>query len=703
MLIKEKRYDQAIQTYKKLLNSGHDDYLLHYGIAHCCMMLNHHDTAVYHYKKSIELKPDYTPSKVGLKFLSVQHDFDFGEIRRVYKKNLGLLEKKNPALIDEIKQTENNQKYRLCAFGNDQFDICITGEDGSRTWLNGPDFPETFQNVEHEEKQMKDAVAVLGFNFGYILRFAYRLTENPITQLKNYKIPLYLLEPDINIFRLSLVMPHCSELIASDRVIFFAGEKAFEQFETHLRGSNNRIRPKMMLKNNYITEEYKLQVHQLVKHVEKTMNEQFSVLFGEMERYYKNLEKKHIQDIMLTRKYRVLGIVSRFTTFLRFCIRDSLEGFARNGCETMLLTATLDIDKISLLSIVQALVEFKPDLVFLIDHNRSLYGVIPSNVPVINWIQDYIGYVFEPEEVKKTADIDLFFYSHPLWRDKLIETGYPQNSIFELMIPANDSIYHPMTLTDDGLKKYGADISYVANCSSTAEEELAQYLSKVPAEFHYFLNTYFDKIVQSFKENSPLYTFDNYRILLDKIILETGATVDEQKRNIFAEHFWLVIGARLFRQQPLEWISEAGYNLSIYGNGWDSHPRLSRHAKGWIENGEALCKLFNASKINLNVHQTGNYTSRVVDGFASDGFFLMRYHPMDYAEGGLHNYFDMENDVILFDSRESLIEKIQYYLDHPVERKHKTSIGREKIIKNFTYQKKMGYVIEVVNVRINSL
>ncbi len=701
MLIKEKRHDLAIQTYKKLLNTGQDDYLLHYGIAHCSMMLNNVDESIYHFKKSIELNPDYAPSKVGLKFLSVQHEFDFSEFNQVYIKNLKLFVKKNPELVDEIKMTEKNQKYRLCAFGVDQFDICITEDNGNLTWVNGPEFPEVFQN--DKIKKMKDSIAVLGLNLGYILQFAYTVTENPINPLKNYKIPIYLIEPDINIFRLSLMMPHCSKLIASDRVIFFIGEKALEKLEIFLNSSTLRVRPTVILNNCYITDDYIAKVRQLVKRVEKGMNDRLQTLYTQIEGYYNHLEVNAIHSTMLTRKYRILGIVSRFTTFLQFCIRDSLEGFAQNGCETTLLIEESDIERISLQSIAQILVDFKPDLVFLMDHNRSLYGVIPPNIPVINWVQDYIGYVFSTEEAERVKDNDFFFYAHPLWRDKLLEAGYPPASIFELMIPVNDRIYHPMTLTDDDFKKYGADISYVANCSSTAEEELIQYLSKVPLEFHHFLTTYFDGINQRFKDNHPLYTFNDYCVFLDKIALEKAVNIEKKKRDSFAEHFWLVIGARLLRQQPLEWVSEAGYNLSIYGNGWENHPKLKKHAKGWIENGEELCKLFNASKINLNVHQTGNYTSRVNDGISSGGFFLLRYHPMDYAEGGLHTYLDMEKDVVLYDSKESLIEKIQYYLDNAPERHRQTYSAREKILNNFTYKKKMKDVMDIVNARINSL
>ncbi|MBF0398970.1 MAG: glycosyltransferase family 1 protein, partial [Desulfobacterales bacterium] len=214
---------------------------------------------------------------------------------------------------------------------------------------------------------------------------------------------------------------------------------------------------------------------------------------------------------------------------------------------------------------------------------------------------------------------------------------------------------------------------------------------------------YYEIICNRFGNNKPLFSFLDYKQVLNEACIATNINIDENNIDKVAEHFWHVVGSRIYRHEPLEWLSQAGYNLALYGNGWEKHPTLAKHARGWINNGEELCKLFNASKINLCVHQIGNYSSRVFDGIASGGFFLMRYHPADYEEGGLGKYLDMENDIIIFHSRDDLLKKIDYYLKNPDKRKLFTAPVQNKIIRQYTYKNKMKEVLDIVSKRIASL
>jgi hypothetical protein len=90
----------------------------------------------------------------------------------------------------------------------------------------------------------------------------------------------------------------------------------------------------------------------------------------------------------------------------------------------------------------------------------------------------------------------------------------------------------------------------------------------------------------------------------------------------------VTVADRLFRHQVLEWAAdladERGYTLRLYGQGWDRHPRLGRYAAGLARQGDEMLAIYLASRINLQIIETGFLHSRALDGLAAGGFFLTR-------------------------------------------------------------------------------
>ena len=92
---------------------------------------------------------------------------------------------------------------------------------------------------------------------------------------------------------------------------------------------------------------------------------------------------------------------------------------------------------------------------------------------------------------------------------------------------------------------------------------------------------------------------------------------------------------RVLRHQTLEWAARwatsRSRTLRIYGRGWERHPTLHRFACGELEHGEPLRRLYQASRINLQINAYGSLHQRLLDGLASGGFMLSRYVPADFV------------------------------------------------------------------------
>jgi hypothetical protein len=98
------------------------------------------------------------------------------------------------------------------------------------------------------------------------------------------------------------------------------------------------------------------------------------------------------------------------------------------------------------------------------------------------------------------------------------------------------------------------------------------------------------------------------------------------------EHALLVdlrlIVDRAFRHETLAWVARwcesRGKRLRLWGNAWNNHPTLAQWAAGPALPGEQAQAVYRASHINLQVIETGVLHSRLLDGWAAGGFFLIR-------------------------------------------------------------------------------
>ncbi|MEA2734210.1 MAG: hypothetical protein QOE14_661, partial [Humisphaera sp.] len=89
----------------------------------------------------------------------------------------------------------------------------------------------------------------------------------------------------------------------------------------------------------------------------------------------------------------------------------------------------------------------------------------------------------------------------------------------------------------------------------------------------------------------------------------------------------------LFQHETLSWLAgDASFKIHLYGNGWDQHPLLARHARGAIRDERMARTIFRASKINLATAAYGAVTPHVLEGIGDGGFFLMRFCAADVIE-----------------------------------------------------------------------
>lgn len=147
------------------------------------------------------------------------------------------------------------------------------------------------------------------------------------------------------------------------------------------------------------------------------------------------------------------------------------------------------------------------------------------------------------------------------------------------------------------------------------------------------------------------------------------------------------IGANYgIRSSYIEFLKKAGINVYTKGSGWEN---------GFADDNEMI-KIFNQSKIVLGFATVGKNDNicilkgRDFEVPLTGSFYITGHHDE------LREYFDIGKDIETYFSKEDLLKKVLFYIQHDEERENIAHHGYETILKKYTakqaYEKIFGYL-----------
>ncbi|MDD5763064.1 MAG: glycosyltransferase [bacterium] len=143
-------------------------------------------------------------------------------------------------------------------------------------------------------------------------------------------------------------------------------------------------------------------------------------------------------------------------------------------------------------------------------------------------------------------------------------------------------------------------------------------------------------------------------------------------------------------------------DFRIWGNEWESCPALRRvlQRDGARVPTEDIVRIFNAARININLHSSayhegvnphGDFVNPRTFEIPGCGGFQLVDSRSDMGE-----FFDIGREVVCFDGLGDLREKISHYLAHPEEREAVAARGRQRVLREHTYERRMEAMIDFV-------
>lgn len=440
----------------------------------------------------------------------------------------------------------------------------------------------------------------------------------------NFSPRVYLLESWLPAWAVVLHLHDWREILCESRVFCLAGEDALAQFEAALRDSRHETAFQIAggaWPSAITATAVQERIDLAAARRETERRERMERVRCAVQQNYHGKIERICSAVRGAVRLRILGMTSRFTTVLQHTMRDLLDAFETAGHETRIVMEADDNSSFSPIVLLDEIERFEPDLLITIDHLRAEYPhAIPAKLPMLAWIQDALPNLFCVQAGEK-IDRDEFVFGmgfSPLTR----EFGYPESRFYPCMIPPRSA---PAAAEVQNVEV--CDVMYLSNVSESPQDAHARFrdhfdgpaldladrlavaAERVAAEGVVGGGFQCAELVDALSpllsqrpENAPL-----RRALID------------HARNLLDRHM-----RRRVVSDLADWADARGRRLHLYGRGWESIPRFAPYARGVVEPGAEMARVWKSATVCIHAGLNSALHQRVLDGVSAGAFFLIQ-------------------------------------------------------------------------------
>lgn len=509
--------------------------------------------------------------------------------------------------------------------------------------------------------------------------------RNPLLDMEN---PLLLIYGE-ETWELLLQLLDLKDLIELDRIIFYD--------DVNLLG-DSIVEEGVSFPNNIIGDPSG-EIAEILVVTDRRMKQAWQKYKTEAQNYYRQ-NGEEVKRRVKEGKPKILFLTSRFTTALQYHVKDCII-----TAEDMNLETELNIEKdrlgrgASRVALIRRIAEFKPDIIFILDHFRHEYSLCMEGLDEIiwvSWVQDPLPQIFSEETVKKQKENDVVISCFGQW-EKFEKLRYNEDRLIRYPLVASHKIYHPYVLSETERMQYECDVCMVCHACD-AEGHAKRFIEGFTGETRLFVQDLYQSYINYVRAvNQVFRKVEEFQLFIQEFAKRFyGCGVEAGFAGSIADDMWRNLSPRLYRGLTADWLIDAGYtNIKLWGREWKDNEKYKPYAMGTAENGETLSKILQASKIVVGNNVVASGTSRVPETMLSEAFYMECYVPPE-ADMTDRGQLEEGKELVLFRDKEDFLNKVQFYLNNEDERVRMAKVGREKALERLTYQGFMKHVIKEI-------
>lgn len=339
-------------------------------------------------------------------------------------------------------------------------------------------------------------------------------------------------------------------------------------------------------------------------------------------------------------------------------------------------------------SLMQELVFMKHeksiDAFFTYDYYPFLASVAKVlKIPYISWLFDSPQWsIYSPTRDYETNYIFSFDKS-----ECEILQGMGCKRIFHMPLATNAEGFQRVIEEDISEPYY--EVSFVGSLYSKTDYD------KIVFDDEYFKG-YLDGIMEA---QHPIYGFNLIENVLERkdaerILKLAGTPVPADYPIEPVQAATYILERKLSSKERFDFLQMIGnkYDLSLF-SGDNRSKEVKAKFMGTVNHDTRMPVVFNHTKINLNFTTRNIHSGiplRVLDVLASGGFLLTAY------QSEIAEYFENRKELVMFSDENEMMELIEYYLEHDAEREMIARNGYEKVARDFSYEKLLTRMFEIV-------
>lgn len=561
------------------------------------------------------------------------------ELRRRLAENLATLQRHRPDVYDALINCRLDNHYTIAPAKSGKPTIFFRdGAGGSLCLSPGLDpmaAVEKARSALRLEQESGQPIALCGFGDGYLLD---SLARHSPELLLGRQQAVFVIEPDPRLVMTALMLHDYSGAqgpIEQARFQWFVGPDWDKQMRRVLAEDLYLPFPESNVRQTASANEIEAKLADILREL-IAIDRQVEAKVATHDAQLTREQLAEVFGAKPSRPPRVLLLTTRFSSVLQYSTADAAEALRRNGCETHVIIEPTPHHSLRRHAIRKAVLDFKADLVFGIDHLRHEYeGIFPAKLPYVCWIQDHLPNLTDPSAGEKVGPRDFVLTLASSFY--VTQFGYPKRQIVDMPLLSR-RCERPSSWVQNG-----DDLAYISNWSrppQTGVEEVLANFNAAP-ELRAVMSIVCERALETYQRDESISTPFEYRQLLDDVLASQGGTIhDEALKSRIISLLFDRLNNILYRQQSLKWAAEIadqlGLKLGIYGQGWEKHPELSRLARGPVKPGADFEALVRRTKINLQLEPYACFSHpRLFNGLFAGGFFLVRDHAWNHLPAEL--------------------------------------------------------------------
>ena len=309
------------------------------------------------------------------------------------------------------------------------------------------------------------------------------------------------------------------------------------------------------------------------------------------------------------------------------------------------------------------------------------------NTKYVSWIFDSPNLTLYSDSIFNACNYVFSFDNDEVERLR----AYGANTVYHMPLAVNTSRLNKLLNTNNATINYKYDLTFLGTLYNDAFNFYDQ-ISYLPPYYKGF----FEGIINT---QMNLYGIDlSSMMITDDIMKELAPYInigllDEiflKEKDFFTQ----ILQKKITVTERLEILQMICKKYTLTHFAHSTSPLLENvNFMGYADYMTDMPHIFRDSKINLNISlrsiQSG-IPLRCMDIMGAGGFLLSNY------QKELAYFFEPNKEVVLYDSRDDLMNKIDYYLTHKEEREEIARNGKAKIDEKFSYTTVFPEILNIV-------